>query len=896
MVTPIAPGVRLGPYEIVALAGTGGMGHVYRARDTRLPRNVAIKIIGTGLGDAAEMRRRFDEEARLAASLHHPRICSVYDVGEDAGVQYLVMEFLEGESLANRLTRGPLPMEELLEYAIEIASALAYAHRRGIVHRDIKPGNIYLTSTGIKVLDFGLAQLRQFHSTPVPEIATLATERVPITQHGVVVGTPEYISPERLEGGEGDHRSDIFAFGAVLYEMATARRAFVAKSAAALIAAIMSADGPPLATEDGRGPQLEWVVHRCLKRDADARWQSMTDVEAVLRWLASTKPSTSAGPTAVARSRPFRAIRMSAAAVVALGLIGLLATANWNRGVAMQPPIMFDVLPPMGGEFTLTEGSLNSPELAVSPDGRRLAFVATSSDGASQIWVRSLGSTTARPIAGTTTGQFPFWSPSGRSLGFFADGKLKRIDLDGGPARVIAAASSGRGGTWSPGDVILFAPDVTNTIWRVNPDGTGLARQTTFATERGDTSHRWPQFLADGRHFVFFARSSQATNEGVYLGAIDSSSASLLVESSVGAASTSGGQLLYDVDGTLMARSIDIPNARLTGEPISVAEGVGGSSGFYGAFSASNTGVIAYASGASESEVDWFDRSGTKRAIASARSRYVDFQLSPEGRYIALAEAELHTDRPDIEILDLLRGNKRRLTFSRATDASPVWSPDGSTVVFRSNRDRVHDLYLHASDGAGSDQMLVHTTSSKYPTDWSPDGSYVVYHAGGNPGWAIWMAPVSPRGEPRPLVQTEFIEVQGQVSPDGHWLAYTSFRTSYKPEVFVQAVSSDAHQWQISVAGGADPHWRADGSELFYVQPDGMLMSVSMRPHGTLDPEKPKSLFRLPGIRIAPPYLSSYDVDPSGTRFLVRVPLESAQTRPLTVLVNWSPASAASAH
>ena len=672
--------------------------------------------------------------------------------------------------------------------------------------------------------------------------------------------------------------------------MATGRRAFAAKSAAALIAAIMSAETAALATEDDRGPQLEWMVHRCLKKNADARWQSMTDVEAVLRWLASTKPAGSGGAAAVVRPRPLRAILVTAAAVIALGFIGLLATATWNRGVAPPPLIAFDVPPPEGGEFTLTEGSVTSPELAVSPDGRSLAFVATSSDGASQIWIRSLASATARPIGGTTTGQYPFWSPSGRSLCFFADGQLKRIDLDGGPARVIASASSGRGGTWGPDNLILFVPDITNTIWRVNPDGTGLARQTTFVAERGDTSHRWPQFLADGRHFVFFARSSQAANEGVYLGAIDSPEATLLVESSFGAVSTSNGQLLlYDVDGTLMARFIDVSNARLSGEPIPVAEAVGGSSSFYGAFSASNTGVIAYASGASQAEVDWFDRSGTKRAVAAARSRYVDFQLSPDARYIALAEAEPHTDRPDIEILDLLRGSKRRLTFSRATDASPVWSPDGSTVVFRSNRDRVHDLYLHASDGTGNDQLFLHTTSAKYPTDWAPDGSYIVYHAGSNPGWAIWMAPVSPRGEPRPLVQAEFGGAQGQVSPDGQWLAYTSFRTSRKPEVFVQAISGEAHQWQISVAGGADPHWRADGSELFYLQPDGMLMSVAMRPHGTLDPAKPKSLFRLPGIRIAPPYLSSYDVDPSGTRFLVRVPLESAQSRPLTVLVNWLP-------
>ena len=471
--------------------------------------------------------------------------------------------------------------------------------------------------------------------------------------------------------------------------MATGRRAFTAESTAGLIAAIMSAEAVPLALQDDRGRQLEWVLHRCLKKKPDARWQSMSDVEAVLRWLASTSALRSERPADGVRSRSVRAIAVTAAGVVALGFIGLFATATRNRAAEPTSLIAFTVPPPEGGEFKLTEGSVTSPQLAVSPDGRSLAFVASASEAGSQIWVRPLDSATARPIAGTASGQFPFWSPNNRSLCFFADRQLKRIDLDGGPARVIASASSGRGGTWGPGNLILFAPDTTNTIWRVNPDGTGLARQTTFTVDRGDTSHRWPEFLPDGRHFVFFARSSLAAKEGVYLSAIDSSEATLLVESSFGAVSTSGGQLLlYAVEGTLMARSIDVSNARLSGEPIPVAEGVGGSSSFYGAFSASNTGVIAYASSASQAEVDWFDRSGTKRAVAAGRGRYVDFQLSPDARYIALADVEPHTDRPDIEILDLLRGNKLRLTFSRSTDASPVWSPDGSTVVFRSNRDR----------------------------------------------------------------------------------------------------------------------------------------------------------------------------------------------------------------
>jgi eukaryotic-like serine/threonine-protein kinase len=885
----LSPGVRLGPYTVRALIGRGGMGEVYRAHDARLGRDVALKVIGISVGHDAVMRRRFDAEAQLAASLDHPRICAIYDVGHSDGVDYLVMELLEGETLASRLRRGAVPLPQMLGYAIEIASALAYAHAHGIVHRDIKPGNIVLTASGVKVVDFGLAKLRQIEQASSSDIASLNTQKLPATERGVIHGTPEYMPPERLEGKEEDHRSDIFAFGVVLYEMATGRRAFEASSSAALIGAIMSTEPGPMAGHGTATPEFEWLVRRCLEKNPDTRWQSMSDAEAVLKRMASS-PGRQEERASWRWLLAPRYVATAAGGVLVAAVLLLFGQSDRQEAREPQPSVALSIGPPPGGRFTMTNASSTSAQLAVSPDGHMLAFVASGADHIDQIWIRPLDSLDARPVPGTAGATYPFWSPNSRSLGFFADRQLWRVDLDGGPARFLADAPNGRGGSWSTANVILFAPLAGSPIFRVNADGTGTAEQTSFAP--GEVSHRFPQFLPDGHHFLLFGRNPRQRSDGVYLASLDTPDRALLVPSAFSGVYAPPNHVLYVADGTLMARTLDLAHARLTGEPVAVVEGVAGPSNYYGAFSASANGVLAFARSAADGELVWMDRQGRTLSIASERANYVDFQISRDRRYLAMARTEPHNDHPDIRVRDLERGDTSRLTSSRATDASPVWAPDGTRVVFRSNRDRLHDLYIVAPNSAGSDELLLRTDAAKYPTDWSTDGRMVIYHSEmRETGWDIWAAGVSPRGQPTPLVRTTDDEVQGHLSRNGRWLAYTSRVPPDTVEVFAKALNGGATRVPISVNGGSDPHWSADDRELFYVGPDGTLMSVAVHPEGPLNPEKPRPLFKIPGVRVAPPYPSRYDVDPSGQRFLVLRPIDNPQTVPLTEFVNWSPRS-----
>ena len=883
--TALAPGMRLGPYEIMALAGAGGMGEVYRAHDTRLGRVVAIKVIGSAYSDHQEMRRRFETEARLAAQLDHPRIGAVYDVGSDGGVDYFVMEYIEGRTLAVRLAEGRLPFAEMIGYAIEIAAALAYAHRRTVEHRDLKPGNVLLTPSGVKVIDFGLGKLR-LDERPSDRTATMKTTPLPAIQPGSVPGTPGYLPPERLQGLRADHRSDIFAFGAVLYEMAAGRRAFDGATPADLVAAILTTDPPPIAGSEPALADVDWVVRRCLRKAPDERWQSMADVEAVLKRIASTTSRPRPVTTRAAMSLGFPVLAAAIAVALVLGGLALRARGGAAPAAAPLRPVALTVPPPPGTEFTPTESSVRSPQLAVSPDGRYLAFVASGADRVSQIWLRPIDSTLARPIPGTANAIYPFWSASSRSIGFFSDGHLKRIDIDGGPARTLADAPNGRGGAWNADDVILFSPATSEVIYRVSAGG-GAVQQTVMSSSRRDTSHRWPQFLPDGRRFIYLARSVDDDQSAICLASLDAPGDAIVVRSGFGALYTPG-RLLYVSEGVLFASSFDVAHARVIGEPVALVDHVATSSNFYGAFSASSNGVLAYASSTSQAELAWMGRDGRRLGLVAGPGRYVEFHLSPDSRYLAVAEVEAHSDRADLRLLDLVRGANLRLTTSPATDASPVWSPDGTRLAFRSNREQIHDLYIRPAAGGGEDQLFLKTSAAKYPTDWSPDGSFVVYHTNGKrTQHDVWVVPVDHPDQPRPVVQTEFDEMQGQISRSGRWLAYTSNQSS-RYEVYVQPWQPDGRKWQISTDGGSDPKWRADDKELFYIARDGRLMSVDLSTVPTFDPGTPRPLFPVPDSAPVAPFLSVYDVQRDGQRFLVRVPTEDRQTHPLNVLVNWS--------
>jgi eukaryotic-like serine/threonine-protein kinase len=572
---------------------------------------------------------------------------------------------------------------------------------------------------------------------------------------------------------------------------------------------------------------------------------------------------------------------------LAFGGLGFLARGRSAPAVLPLRPVAITVPPPPGTEFTPTESSVQSPQLAVSPDGRYLAFVASGADRVSQIWLRPIDSPTARPIPGTVHPTHPFWSASSRSIGFFSDGQLKRIDIDGGPARTLATALNGRGGTWSADDVILFAPGVNDVIYRVSAGG-GAVRQTVMSGPRRETSHRWPQFLPDGRHFIYLARSADDNQSAICLASLDATGDTVLVRSSFGAVYAPPGKLLYVAEGTLLAANFDIAHSRVTDDPVQIVDRVATSSNFYGAFSASNNGVFAYATSASVAELAWLGRDGRRLGVAAGPGRYVDFQLSPDSRYVAVAEVEPLSDRSDLRLVDLVRGANLRLTTSPATDASPVWSPDSARLLFRSNRESTHDLYVRPAAGGGEDQLLLKTSAGKYPTDWSPDGSFVVYHVNGErTHHDVWAVPIEHPDEPRPLVQTEFDEMQGQISPSGRWLAYTSNQSS-RFQVYVQPLQADGRKWQISTDGGSDPKWRADEKELFYIGRDGRMMSVDLSAVAAFDPGTPRSLFPLRDFAVAAPYLSAYDVQRDGQRFLVRVPIEDLQTHPLNVLVHWS--------
>ena len=888
----LQPGAILAHYEIVALVGRGGMGDVYKARDTRLGRFVAIKVMTAALADSDDARRRFEQECRVTATLDHPRICAVHDVGIEGAVLYLVMEFLEGASLAEKLARGPLSRSQVFGYAIEIASAIHYAHRRGVIHRDLKPANVFITSAGVKVLDFGIATLRHANA-PVSSEAAAERTAAPRTAHGSVFGSEHYLPPERLEGKPADHRSDVFGFGAIVYEMATGQRAFDAPTPAGRIAAILTREPAPVPPESELS-DLNWVMKRCLAKQPDDRWQSLGDVEATLKSLART-PGPHPRPPGTAS--PGRAILAVFASLIIIAVAAISFGVFRGRDLhSSNPTATFTIHPPPGGTFTLTEGSVESAQLAVSPDGRDVAFVASGADGVSQIWIRALGSIPPEPLPGTDGATYPFWSADGQSLGFFVKDELRRIDRRGGPSRRIARAPNGRGGTWNAEGVILFAPDANGRLTRIRADGTGSADQTSVETNRGEICHRWPQFLPDGRHFLFFVRSNDVEAHGVYLGSLDSPERTMLVRSKSSAQYAPPSSLLYVIEGTLVAANLDVRGRRVTSDPIAVAPRVGTSSNYYSAVSGSAAGVLAYAARTeAPEELAWIKRSGERVSTAATHARYVDFRISPDARYVAMSLVAPGTDNSDISVLDLRHGRTLPLTTSPDTDASPVWAPDGTHMVFRSNREGSHDLYIRDLSTAGEDTPFQKSGSAKYPTSWSRSGLITYQMNNTDTRWDIFGAPWSRPGEAKLLVRNnKFNEVQGQVSPDERWLAYTSDQSGLH-EVYALPLNHPGRPKPISTHSGADPHWhgaadprwRADGKELFYVTADGTLMAVPVIAAG-LDFGRPQPLFKIDHASIAPPYTSAYDPLPDGSRFLVRIRREDARTMPLTVVMNWT--------
>ncbi len=888
----VVPGTRLGPYEILGPIGAGGMGEVYRARDTRLDRTVAVKMLPSHLASDPRLRQRFEREARAVSALNHPHICTLHDIGEHDGIGYLVMEYVEGETLAERLAQGPLPFERALRHGVEIADALDRAHRCGIVHRDLKPGNVMLTKTGAKLLDFGLAKQvvpGEVSSDSGALAEDAPTPEKPLTAMGALLGTVQYMAPEQLEGKEADARTDIFAFGSVLYEMLTGRRAFDGPSRASLIGAILKDQPPPVSKLQPLAPiVLDRLVTTCLAKDPDDRLQSAHDVKVQLEWIAEAGASVdSLKPGAVnprTRARPWMFLALALAAATLL-----LTQMRFRGGPTGGGVIRSSILPPAKSSFVFDGIAAGPPVL--SPDGRLIAFVARTQERGDVLWVRPLDSPAARPLEGTEGASFPFWSPDSRSIGFFADATLKRIEVQGGPPRALCGVSIGRGGSWSEEGTIIFAPDIGDSIYRVPASGGESAPVTVLDESRRQFHHRWPWFLPDGRHFLFFARTASDETTGIYVASLDSSEQRFLVAARSNAIYAPPGYLLLVRDiKTLVAWPFDAQRLEFTGEAIPIADPVSVNRSVQRALvSASSNGILAYRGGALSGELRllWFDRTGKPQGAIDEPAINTYCRLSPDGQRLATTISDPRIN-VDVWIYELARGIKTRFTFDPRLDSSPVWSPDGTRIVYASNRTGRFHLFAKASGGGGPEEALVgETNADARSSSWSPDGRHIAYmrrQVNSPSRQDIWILPLVGDRKPFPFLQSEFEETMPAFSPDGRFIAYMS-NESARNEVYVTPFPGAGSKWQVSTAGGLAPRWRADGRELFYLAPDNRLVSAQIAPKdGGLEIGAVRPLFQTRTLLAA----GSYDVSADGKRFLVVSESESATSEPITLVVNWA--------
>ena len=909
---PLQPGARLGPYEILSALGAGGMGEVYKARDTRLDRVVAIKILPEALAAEPQFRERFEREARAISQLTHTHICTLHDIGRQDLTDFLVMEYLEGETLAERLTKGALPLDQALPIAIQIASALDHAHRAGIVHRDLKPGNIMLTKAGAgaarqaspqaKLLDFGLAKASAL-AVAGAGLSMLPTTPPGVTAQGTILGTFQYMAPEQLEGQEADARTDIFAFGAVLYEMLTGKKAFEGKSHASLISAIMSSDPKPVSVLQPLTPSaLDRIVGTCLAKDPEDRYQSARDLSRDLIWVASGSGDGAGARAVIPLTRSHRVAWL----VATVSTIALIATAiiALRRAGEVTPaagPTQFTIGPPENTSFggPVAGGTGNAPQVAVSPDGRNIVFVA-GAQSAYQIWLRPVATLAARPIPGTEGGAFPFWSPDSRFIGFFAAGKLKKVAIAGGPPTVLCDAPAGRGGSWSRDNVILFAPSRPPGLLRVSSAGGAPTVVTTLDPATGEDTHRWPHFLPDGRHFLYTAITGTccpaAKPSVIRIGSLDQAEATitlLQVESSVSYAS---GHVLFARDEILMAQPFDADTRQSKGDAFPLAEHVGPEGSRYLSASVSENGTLVYASRGSlgSQQLTWFDRAGRALSTLGEAAPYINLALSPDERRVAVALAAGSPVNVDIWIIDIARGVRSRVTFDPGPDTSPVWSPDGTRIAFEASRSgKPVSLRQTLIDGTGADELLLEGPAGSFtmaPNAWSADGRFIAYTTRGSD---IWVLPLLEDRKPFSLLQTQFTETSSVFSPDGRWIAYTTNEGGQR-NVYVQPFPGTGGKSQLSRDGGSHSVWRADGKELFYLGPDATLMAVPIDATRHLVAGVPQALFPTGGPlgvnvnRVTTGQV--YAVTKDGKRFLVNATPQQSAAAPLTVVVNWTSA------
>ncbi len=888
----LAAGTRLGPYEILAPLGAGGMGEVYRARDARLDRTVAIKVLPDRVAATPEARKRFEREARSISQLSHPHICAVHDVGSEGGVEYLVMEYLEGETLAERLAAGPRPIEDVLRFGRQIAQALDAAHRRGIVHRDLKPGNVMLTRSGVKLLDFGLA--RALAPASGEHLTHAATAGADLTQDGYILGTVGYMSPEQTEGKEIDARSDIFALGAVLYEMATGRRAFEGGSRAATLSAVLTSQPPPiLSVRPELPPALEPLVAVCLAKDRDRRWQSAHDVDLQLEAIGSSSshPRLAAALPA-GRSRVSRWLPWVVAGACAAG-----AAAALLRRPAAPPatPVRFALPPPAEGSYGST---FESKTVAVSPDGTQIAFIvspygvsaarrgisAPDASGARRMWIRRLSEIEAHPVPGTEDVLSLFWSPDGTQLGFFTPGKLKRILLPGGAAIPVCdlPLGSGRAATWGSNGDILFASIQGPAVSRVSAAG-GTPVDEIKAS--GDEIRlNWPWYLPDGKRFLYVARIRDGSGR-LMLGELGKPSRVVApMESSVQYAEP--GFLVFAKEGALLAQRFDPDAGRLFGDPISIAEHVNyfQSTG-HAAFAVSPAGTIVFQSHDDVGHLAWFDRSGRELGTIGPPGNYLDVSIAAGGRRVFYDRTRPDLGTFDIWSFDLERGVETPVTNEPETEISAIGLPDGKSIVYSANRGTAPELYRRNLE-TGAEERLAHGQRTfQQAQDVSPDGRILVYTERAATGsFDIWTLPLDGSSKPTPFLQAPFAKGQVRFSPDGRFLAFVSTESG-RPEVYIAPFPGPGERIRLSSDGAYLLAWSPDGRELLYLSDAGRMMSVPVSTSPSLRTGPPKPLFTFSGRR-----WFGFALSGDGKRFLAVVPDVSADEQPMTVVLNWTAA------
>jgi eukaryotic-like serine/threonine-protein kinase len=862
----LQPSTRLGPYEIISSIGAGGMGEVYRARDTRLDRTVAIKVLLEHLSSNPERRERLELEAKAISSLSHPHICSLFDVGHQEGIDFLVMEYLEGETLAHRLKKGPLPPEQVLRYAIQIIDALDTAHRHGVIHRDLKPGNIMLTKTGAKLLDFGLAKMRAAEAAV--GMTQLPTETTPLTREGTILGTLQYMAPEQLEGKEADQRTDIFAFGAVLYEMATGRKAFEGKSQASVIAAILEREPPPISTVQAMTPlALDHVIRACLIKEPEARWQNAHDVLLQLKRVAEL--DSQAG----SRVSPWKP-----SGLLVWGLVALLAVVAASVTLAYfreQPgqahAIRFQVPAPE----TIKLGEFDAP--VVSPDGLRLALAGESSEGHRGVWIHSLDSLSDQLLPGTEGAFSPFWSADSRFLAFFAGQKLRKIQVTGGPPQTLCDSDAAfGGGAWSQDGIILFVR--SGNVHRISMAGGEVKPVLQLDKSRNEIFQSSPQFLPDGRHFLYASHSSDASKSGIYVGSLDSREGRLLTPASSNVSYAPPGFLIYGSEETLLAHAFNAKTVRFTGEPFPIADHVIRTDLPRSLFSVSDTGILAYRSGTSKVQLAWYGRDGKRLAAVSEAGVYGQIALSPDEKRLAVGRPNPQTNTTDLWILELSDGILSRFTFDPGDDDDPVWSPNGRELAFSSRRKGNYDLYRKQL-GGDDEVLLLQSGKANYAEVWLPDGSLVFNQN----TTGIYQLPLSGERKPVPLLETDFQKTSSRVSSDGHRVAYSSTESG-RWEVYVAAFPSFTEKRQVSRGGGCQAMWRKDGKELFYLSTSGKLMSIRVK-GGGFETGIPTVLFQT-RLRVLP-MRAQYAISGDGQRFIFGEPTEQT-VEPINVVLNWT--------